>query len=271
MTHSPNETMSAFIHSPFPLAYGNIMSPDAVSALIVFALAIVLVVILYIRVHNRTRFVKHVRKDLTRTPQALEDEHRKANKKAMDKLLEQMLSVLKEAAVKETYPAFNVVYTIPVDKRKAALYIWAMVLAGAKGETRLRIVRIAALIMAIFPENKDKSVFELEAQVERGCITYAKAYGLRLLELTSESAKINDNMYEKLKFIKHMNPAGVQRKFTWPACVKQHVVSIRNSALKASDARDIYTISLFKCSKCGKETPLEELHHLRCKNCRALT
>ena len=259
--------MIAFIHSPFTLAYGNLISPGAVSALIVFALAIVLALIVYIRVHNGTRFVTHVRKDLARTPQALEEDARKRRKKATDRLMDLMMKVLKRAVVKEVYGGVYS-YTIPIDTRQAALYIWAQVLAGIKGEQGLRLTRIAAIFMGIFPENEGDTVLELEAQVERGSIIYTKPMATAILKASSATSDIKDPVYQNMQLLKTMNPSKFQEEFTWPSLVNANVARIREAALQVIDMREIYTINIFKCSKCGKETPISELHGLRCRKCQ---
>lgn len=249
------------------LAYGNIMSPDALSTLIVFALAVVLALIVYIRVHNGTRFVTHERKDLTRTPQALEEDTRKKRKKAMDRLMDLMMKELKRAVVKEVYGGVYS-YTISIDKRQAALYIWAKVLAGIKGEQRLRLTRIAALFMGIFPENEANTVLELEAQVERGSIIYTKPMAAAILKASRATNDTKDPVYQNMQLLKAMYPSKFQEEFTWPSLVDINVARIRKAALQVIDMREIYTINIFKCSKCGKETPISELRGLRCRKCQ---
>lgn len=200
-------------------------------------------------------------------------------KKYTQKCFDETIRLLKLATIKKTYEntgflaireGHRTIYTIPLNRKEAVMYIWGKVIALTPLKDRDRVIRMAAVILSVLEENKNKHILELEAQA----VAAAKIYGHSMGE-TDLQIRAVDNVHN----VPQTRPAfsffwGEQKEiaekteFLWPRSVASSVKTLRSFSLLAIANEDLISYTFFPCSSCKSDCSIFDLEDLKCPNCR---
>lgn len=196
------------------------------------------------------------------------------------KCLDETIRLLKSATIKKTYKNFapftlygdrsRTIYTIPLNLKEAVMYIWGKVIAQTSPKEQDRVIRMAAIILGVLEDNKNKHILELEAQAIAGTKIYGNADGENKLQIRAV-----DNV-DNVQQGQLMLPLGVgahamtaeKTEFFWPSSVASAVKKLREFSLIAIANGDLQNYAVFPCSSCKSDCSIFELEDLKCPNCR---
>lgn len=260
------------------------INPFGTTVLIVMCAITVLCIVFTVR-HMRILTPRTFKPyDFSLSPEQRKKTMEEEQKKAAQTCFDMTVATLKKAIIKKTYKEerlfqrYRTIYTIPLNAKEAAMYLWAKVITTAEKDERERIVRMAAHILRIFEENKEKHVLELEAQAVAAVRIYGGKDGKDVLQIRAVD---NIDMAKK-----HMNESPLALitpsylgltadmlvaenvEFSWPIKVGEAAKKLKEEALRSIPQDDLSDFSTFPCIICQQSCSLSELKDLKCPKCR---
>ncbi|MBQ8805442.1 MAG: hypothetical protein IJZ68_03090 [Bacteroidaceae bacterium] len=268
--------------------YLNAAMVDPTAATILIGIALVFLILIVIGA--RCSFTSKVLTppklfNPSASPCQMRNEVLEERKKHAQQCFDMTVELLKKAVIKKTYNEMQLlqkvktIYTIPLNAKEAAMYLWARVITSAEKNERERVIRMASHIFRIFDDNKEKHVLELEAQA----VAAAKLYGgIKGADLLQVRAVDNIDMVKKNQYSSSvmLNPALEYLKptpdmlvaenveFLWPQKVSAAAKKLKELSLLAISQDDLNDFSMFPCIKCRQSCSLSELKDLKCPKCR---
>lgn len=262
------------------------LSPQAATIALCILLIIAVFMVIRIRKAFPTKIDDYTRFKESLTPAKIKEVRTEEKKKYKHECVELTVALLKQAVIKKTYretiPTLSQycvrkLYTIPLNKKEAVMYIWGKVIATSSEQERDRVIRMAALILGLLEENKEKHILELEAMALCSERIYGEANGDDLIQIravsnvdgvfTSSSMFLNSSKQNFLftNFSK-LNIESVG--FYWPRTVKGAIKKLKKLSLLSISSQDLMAATTFPCSICRKDCSIFELENLKCTNCR---
>ena len=256
-----------------PISSSSInLAPEAATLVIGFLALIVTAIVVILIWKSRKKIEPFRHFDFNLTPAQRKKLRETEQQVYTKKCIDETLALLKKAIIKKTYRSVllsqTTIYTIPLNREEAIMYIWGNVIASIHNSDRNRVIRIAALMLSLIKENKEKHILELEAKA----IFAAKLYGNNAFELLKYRAVANVGSYASMTpgdygMVSFAREKCIKTEFQWPEVVKESITSLRTWALRAISESDLINITVFPCISCHTECNILDLENLKCKNC----
>lgn len=254
--------------------------PDAASVGIIILLLIAVVVIVLGRFSSKKEVEPLQEFDLTLSARQRKKASEENKKKYTQKCFDETIRLLKLATIKKTYKnsgflslhgdQSRTIYTIPLNRKEAVMYIWGKVIAQTPKKDLDRVIRMAAVILSVLEENKNKHILELEAQAVAASKIYGHSGGENELQIRAvdnvDFAHQGQLMLPLIGGTQEMTAE--KTEFTWPSSVNLSVKKLREFSLSAITNEDLNAYTVFPCSSCKAEFSIFDLVDLQCPNCR---
>lgn len=253
--------------------------PKVLSVGIIVFLFIAILIIVWVRLSSKKEVEPLSEFDLSSSASQRKQMRGEQKKKYTQRCFDETIRLLKLATIKKTYKntaflalreGLRTIYTIPLNRKEAVMYIWGKVIALTSPNERDRVIRMAAVILGVLEENKNKHVLELEAQA----VVAAEIYGHSMGE-TELQIRAVDNVHNvpKNPYAFHFWGSGEtttaeKTEFLWPSSVASSVITLRRFSLLAISDEDLASYTVFPCSSCKSDCSIFDLEDLKCPNCR---
>lgn len=255
--------------------------PKEASLGLIVLLLIVILAIIAARVFSKKRVQTLQEFDFSLSSMQRKKVSDENKKKYIQKCFDETIRLLKLAKIKKTYSALflsqgRTIYTIPLNRKEAVMYIWGKVIAETAPNERDRVIRMASLILGILEENKNKHILELEAQAVVATKIYGSSKGEKEIQIRAVD-NVDEVLQERLKLLPLlklptlgssllMSPE--ETEFVWPRYVSSSVKKLKEFSLHAIAIEDLYSYTVFPCVSCKSNVSIFDLEDLKCPNCR---
>lgn len=261
------------------------LEPTAAVVFICIALVFAILIVIGIRSSFPTKALTPLKPfNPSDSPAQMRSATLEEQKKAAQTCFDLTVTLLKKAIIKKTYKEFRLmeryrtIYTIPLNAKEAAMYLWARVITIATKDERERVIRMAAHIFRMFEENKEKHVLELEAQAVAAVRIYGGVNAAEILQIRAVDNIEMVKKYTKPLCVTHLDFALLKAspdmlvaenvEFSWPKEVSSFAKKLKEAALFAVSQGDLLDFSTFPCCVCKQVCRLSELENLKCEKCR---
>lgn len=256
------------------------ISPEAATLGIIILLLVSIIIVIFVRLSSKKEIEPLQEFDLSLSARQRKKSAEENQKKYARKCIAETVSLLKQAKIKKTYknPGYlsltgeqsRTIYTIPLNRKEAVMYIWGKVIAQTSPKEQDRVIRMASIILGIHEENKNKHILELEAQAVAATKIYGPAEGEDKLQIRAVDNV--DNAQQELLMLPLRRGAeemtAEKTEFIWPNSVALSVKKLRKFALLAITDEDLLSYTVFPCASCKSECSIFDLEDLKCPNCR---
>lgn len=214
------------------------------------------------------------------SPNAMQSLVDSQRSRAVTKSLEIVRGLLKNAVIKEEYPCgYNAkrIYTIPLDRQEAILFILAKIISSLSSESeKMRVSRFGADLLGVFDEYKNVSAIMVEAYIWKRLPDYLgndRVRTLRRLAVPAPKIDPDTGWLGRLAPLslklgeRTGNPMSVD--FSWPTSPLFHYSchELKKNILSAIPESLLYA-SVYSCAGCGKTYSVTALEDGLCKSCR---
>lgn len=254
-------------------------APKESTVAIILLLIIAVLVIIWVRTPSSEGVEPFREYDFSLSASQRKEKSVEKKKKYTQKCFDETIRLLKMAIIKKTYRSSGflalcgdqsrTIYTIPLNRKEAVMYIWGKVIASASSKEQARVIRMAAIVLSILEENKNKHILELEAQAIACTRIYGSADGESKLQIRAvDNVDCVKQKPIPLHFGLDVLSTAEKTEFLWPSAVVVSVRELREFSLLAISESDLYDYTVFPCSVCKTECSIFELDDLKCPNCR---
>ncbi|MGN0811807.1 MAG: hypothetical protein ACI4PY_09970 [Akkermansia muciniphila] len=254
--------------------------PQIASILIIILFFIPVMLMILVRLTSKKEIEPFHEFDLSLSANQRKKAREENKRIYIQKCFDETIRLLKQATIKKTYrnsglrawirDQIRIIYTIQLDKKEAVMYIWGNVIAQTAQKEKDRVIHMAAVILSVLEENKNKHILELEAQAVAATRIYGCPDGEDKLQIRAVD-NIDDDRRGQSTF---PLPSGGRKntaektEFVWPSVVALSVKKLRDFSLLAFTNEDLNSFTVFPCISCKSECSIFDLEDLRCPKCR---